>query len=123
MGFAGGDARNRDRGTFEFVPHGFGESAYGKFAGGICALARRSNNPEYARQIYNLSARLLLQDWQEILHAMNDTPKINSQQPAQVIERDFFESAVEGYACVVDEQRHAAVALDHLFGEAFDGRF
>jgi len=120
---AGVNTRNRDRSPFKFVSHGFGESAHGKFAGGIRALPRRSNDPEYARQIHNLRARLLLQDWQEILHAMNDAPKIDSQEPAQVIERDFLESAVKGDARVVDEQRYAAVARDNVFGEGFHGRF
>src|SRR5277367_617289 len=116
-------ARNGDRSAFEFVPHSFGESSYGKFARGIGALPSWSDNPKYARQIGNLRAGLLLQDWQEILHAMNDAPKIDSQEPAQVFERDFFEGAVKSDACIVDEQRHAAVARDDILGEAFDGRF
>src|SRR5271168_1761643 len=64
------DAGNRDRGAFELVPYRFRKATYGELARRIGTLPGGGNDPKDARQIYNLRARLLLQNRQKIRHSI-----------------------------------------------------
>src|SRR5580658_945019 len=117
MNASGVNAGNRNRRAPEFVPYRLRESPNGKFACRIGALAWRSNHSEDARQVDDVGARLLLQNRKEIRHTVYDAPKIDAHQPAQIVERQFFERAMKGHARIVDEQRYSAVPPSHIFGE------
>ena len=112
------NARYRNRSAFELVSNRLREPAHRKFARRISALPDRSNNPKHARQIHNLRARLLFQHRQEILHSVNDSPKIDPHHPSQIVERYFFKSPDQRHARIVDEQRHAPMPRRYILREA-----
>jgi hypothetical protein len=105
--------------AFQFVAQRFAKAAHGKFACGVSGLPRRRDQPEDARQIHDVRARLAPEQRQKILDAVNRAPKIDFHEPAKVLERNFFKVPVQRDARIVDEQRDPPVALLDVGGKSF----